>query len=201
MNLLWDQEPLVAPADFSPFTGVVASPVELQDPSSQPQASKVRASTRPDAVTRPRRRSLLELGLAHGAGAAELEARARAVDTARRQQDRASGVDREPAFEQAGGVGQDGGTGEATAQGTDGRAEGQRVQAIAALAEEIRTTLAATKRLTGELKDLETKQEVLQRQLTSLLECAQERRILRQGGSRPEDGRGLRQDGGRAVLT
>ncbi len=180
MNLLWDQAPVVAPSDFSPFTGAVVVPVAVADASSQ-----ARAPTKPGVATRPRRRNLLELGLAHGAGAAELEASARAVDAARRHQDRASGVDREPAFEQAGGVGQDGGTGEATAQGKDGRTDLPRVQAIAALAGEIGTTLAATKRLTGELAKLEAKQEELRRQLTALL----------------EDGRGLRQDGGRAVLT
>ena len=145
MNLLWDQEPLVAPADFNPFTGVVASPVELDDPASQP-----RAPTKPGAVTRPRRRSLLELGLAHGAGAANLEARASAVDAARREQDRARQQQ-----DGNGGRGQPGGDGEAaadaTGQDSDGRTAGQRVQAIAAIAEEIRTTLAATKRLTGEL--------------------------------------------------
>jgi hypothetical protein len=180
MNLLWDRAPVVAPSDFSPFTGAVVTPARLQDASSQP-----RPSAKPGAVTRPRRLNLLELGLAHGTGAAELEAGARAVDAVLRQQDRASGADREPAFEQAGGVGQDGSTGEATARGKDGRAEVPRVQAIAALAGEIGTTLAATKRLTAELAKLEVKQEELRRQLTALL----------------EDGRGLRQDGGRAVLT
>jgi hypothetical protein len=156
MNLLWDQEPLVAAADFSPFSGVVASPVAPEAPSSQ-----VRASTKPGAVTRPRRLNLLELGLAHGAGAVELEARASAVDAARREQDRKTGADR---------AGGDGAAAAAAGQDRDGPAAGPRVQAIAAIAEEIRTTLAATQRLTGELAALGLRESELRRQLTTLLE-------------------------------
>jgi hypothetical protein len=170
MNLLWNQEPVVARAEFSPFSGVVTPQIELQDPSSQP-----RASTRPGGVTRPRRLNLLELGLACGAGAAELEARAGTIDAAQRQQDRARGQQ-----DRKSGAGRPVGDGAAApelsaergmeaGQDQEMRAEGQRVQAIAALASEIRTTLAATKRLTGELKALETKQEALRQRLTALL--------------------------------
>lgn len=156
MNLLWDQAPLVAPADFSPFTGVVAAPVEPLDPASQP-----RASTKPGAVTRPERRNLLELGLAHGDGAAALEAGARKLDAARREQDRQRGTDRPEV---------DGdGDGEAAAASPEQEA-GERVQAIAALAEEIRTTLATTERLTAELAELDLREGELRRQLTALLE-------------------------------
>lgn len=168
MNLLWDQAPLVAPADFSPFTGAVAAPVEPDDPALQP-----RASTKPGAVTRPRRRSLLELGLAHGADAAALEAGARKLDAARHEQDRQRGADRTEVD----------GDGEAAAAGSE-REEGERMQVIAALAQEIRTTLAATERLTSVLVEMEEKRDALQRQLAALLECAQERRILRQDGGR-----------------
>ena len=122
------------------------------------------------AVARPRRLNLLELGLAHGAGAMALEPAAHAVDAARRERDRArrqqagsGGADR-----MAGGA-KEAARGEEAVPGRDGRAEGQRVQAIAALAAEIRTTLAATKRLTGELKEMEGKQEVLRQRLTALL--------------------------------
>ncbi len=161
MNLLWDQAPLVAPADFSPFTGVVAAPVEPLDPALQP-----RASTKPGAVTRPERRNLLELGLAHGDGAAALEAGANAVDAARRGQDRQRGADRP----EVDGDGGDDGEAAAAGRSQDAPVAGQRVQAIAALAEEIRTTLAATQRLTAELKEIGVREGELRRQLTALLE-------------------------------
>jgi hypothetical protein len=181
VNLLWDQEPLVAPADFSPLTGALASPIEPDDPAAQ-----ARPSAKPDAVTRPRRLNLLELGLAHGAGAMALEAAAHAVDAARRERDRARRQqDGSGHADRMAGGAEEAALGEEAIPGRGVRAEGQRVQAVAALASEIRTTLAATKRLTGELAKLEVKQEELRRQLTALL----------------EDGRGLRQDGGRAVLT
>ena len=68
MNLLWDQEPVVAPSEFSPFSHEVALPARISDASSQ-----ARAPLAPAAGTRPRRRSLLEIGLAHGDGADELD--------------------------------------------------------------------------------------------------------------------------------
>jgi hypothetical protein len=89
-------------------------------------------------VTRPERRNLLELGLAHGDGAAALEAGARKLDAARREQDRQRGTER-PEIDGDG-------DGEAAAASPEQEA-GERVQAIAALAEEIRTTLATTERL------------------------------------------------------
>ncbi len=78
--MLWPIVPTVAAADFDPFTREVAMPVTAQSASSRP-----RAVAKPGAVSWPKRLNLLEMGLACGDGAAELEARmAEAAATAAR---------------------------------------------------------------------------------------------------------------------
>lgn len=152
MNLLWDQKPVVAPNDFSPFSGEVSSPAGVGDASCQ-----VRAPLTPAAGTRPQRRSLLELGLAHGDGARELEERACKADAERRQTDRAMGAE------------QDGAGGEAIGESDDAPAETPSVQAIAAVTEDIRATQAKTARLTSELADLKAREAELQLRLMAML--------------------------------
>jgi hypothetical protein len=87
MTMLWPMEPTVAASDFDPFTKEVAMPVTVQSTST-----RVRATAKPGATTRPVLRNLLEMGLACGDGAEELEGRLQEADAAKRQADKAAGA-------------------------------------------------------------------------------------------------------------
>ncbi len=173
MNLLWDQEPVVAANDFSPFTGEVALPAGVGDASAQARPPLTAA-----AGTRPQRRRLLELGLAYGDGAQELEARACKADTERRQMDRAAGA------------GQDGTAGETPGEGDEAPTETPSVRAIAAVTEDIRSTLRESQRLIGELGTLKERENGLRRKLMELLNGGDEAEEARRRPA-PSPGAGL----------
>ena len=131
-------EPTVAPSDFCPFTKEVAMP-EPMPVAGRDASTRVRAALKGGAVTRPVRRNLLELGLAHGQGADALEARAAKADAVQREADGmagvgATGVDRDTPAE-------DGGDAKA--------AEPPDPAAIAAMAGEIREIVRKRDRLAG----------------------------------------------------
>ena len=149
MTLIWPMEPTVAPSDFDPFTREVAMPVAGRDAST-----RVRAASKPGGVTRPVRRNLLELGLACGQGAVELDARAQKTDAARREADRAAGVGGEAPDE-------DGAAAEA--------ASPREPAAIAAMASEIREIAHKRDKLAEELAGLDEQRTALQAKLMTLL--------------------------------
>ncbi len=142
---------VVAAADFNPFTKEVAMPVTVQSGSTRP-----RAASKPGGVTRPVRKNLLELGLAYGEGAAELDARAQQADAARHEADRSAGVG-------AAGVERDA----PAAEG--GEAKADDPAAIAAMAGEIREIVRQRDRLTEELANLDKQRAELQAKLMQAL--------------------------------
>ena len=153
MTFMWDSEPVVAPSDFCPFTKEVAMP-EPMPVAGRDASTRVRAALKGGAVTRPVRRNLLELGLAHGQGAAELEAAAVQADALQREADRAAGVDgATPADE----------TREAEAAGPPDPA------ALEALATEIRDKARKRERLAEELAGLDRERAELQAKLMQAL--------------------------------
>jgi hypothetical protein len=149
--MLWPMEPTVAASDFDPFTKAVAMPVTVQSASTRPLPS-----AKGGATTRPMRRNLLEMGLACGDGAAELEAALQQADAAERQADKAAGVDGSIRAEDAGEA--------------DGAAAGAAdPAALEALATEIQAIARKRDRLAEELADLERERAELQAQLMALL--------------------------------
>ena len=146
---MWDSEPVVVPSDFCPFTKEVAMPARVRDAST-----RVRAALKAGGVTRPVRRNLLEMGLAHGQGAAELEAAALEDQASKRKADKAAGVDRDaPADE-----------------GSEAEAAGPPDPgALEALATEIRDTARKRDKLAEELAGLDQQRTALQAKLMALL--------------------------------
>lgn len=145
---------VVAASDFDPFTREVVMPVTVQSSSTRP-----RASMKPGGVTRPARRNLLELGLACGQGAVELEAEAHKADAVRREAERAAGHDR-------GGAAEDVGKADDAAEKDAALPD---PAAIAATATEIRELGRKRDRLAEELADLDRQRAELQAELMRLL--------------------------------
>ena len=145
-------EPTVAPSDFCPFTKEVAMPARVRDAST-----RVRPASTGGATTRPVRRNLLEMGLACGQGAAELEARAATADAMQREADREAGVDGDALAEEA----------------VKGKAvEPPDPAAIAAMAGEIREIVRKRDQLAEELAGLDRERAELQAKLMALLDMA-----------------------------
>ena len=154
MTLMWDSEPVVAASDFCPFTREVAMPVPMPI-AGRDASTRVRAALKGGAVTRPVRRNLLEMGLACGQGAAELEARALEDDAAERKADRAAGVDASTPAE------------EGDEAAADNRAPDPA--ALEALATEIQTIVRKRDKLAEELAGLDRQRAELQAELMALL--------------------------------
>lgn len=117
-------------------------------------STRVRAPLKGHALTRPVRRSLLELGLACGQGADTLAAEAAKADAVQREADRAAGVDRDAPAEEAGDA-------EAT--------EPPEPAAIAAMAGEIREIVRKRDQLAEELAGLDKQRAELQAKLMQAL--------------------------------
>ena len=114
-------------------------------------STRVRAPLKGHAVTRPVRRSLLELGLACGQAAEALAAEAAKADAVQREADRAAGVDRDVPAEEG------------------GEARAAEPAAIAAMAGEIREIVRKRDQLAEELAGLDRQRAELQAKLMQTL--------------------------------
>jgi hypothetical protein len=149
MTMFWPFVPTVAAAEFDPLRKDAAMPV-----TEDTLATRPRPAAKPGAVTRPKRLNLLELGLACGAGAAELESR---TAEAAAKQAQADGT-----ADKAADV--PGGDGEA-----ENKAPAPDPRAIAAATSALQAMHRKRSRLAEELEALDQQEQALKAALMRLL--------------------------------